>query len=257
MGESARSVHFFTVSARVIDVETGRLLRVSDYDLTGEFEQMITVGMGQVAAMLSMPDEADELTGNEESTVAITPQPVDTEMVTKTASTVSFKDSRHAMIPRYQLSYSIPNWIEHDGYLIGFTLYARTLLSKTRFSLQPGITVGRCGASGVDVESDGREVRNEYTTNYILPNLIARYHANVGEISLTIGLGYGDGEIYIPADDEVSPNSGLVGTIRTNAAINIGKISLSAGVGLAFIGPAPTETFNFAISLLFPLATSY
>ncbi len=43
----------FTVSARVVDVETGKLLRVSDYDLRGGLEEMLTVGMKQVAEILS------------------------------------------------------------------------------------------------------------------------------------------------------------------------------------------------------------
>ena len=43
----------FTVSARVVDVETGKLLRVSDYDLRGGLEEMLTVGMKQVAVILS------------------------------------------------------------------------------------------------------------------------------------------------------------------------------------------------------------
>ena len=43
----------FTVSARVVDVETGKLLGVSDYDLRGGLEEMLTVGMKQVAIRLS------------------------------------------------------------------------------------------------------------------------------------------------------------------------------------------------------------
>ncbi len=43
----------FTVSARVVDVETGKVLGVSDYDLRGGLEEMLTVGMKQVAEILS------------------------------------------------------------------------------------------------------------------------------------------------------------------------------------------------------------
>ena len=48
----------FTVSARVVDVETGKLLGVSDYDLRGGLEEMLTVGMKQVAEILSGSDAA-------------------------------------------------------------------------------------------------------------------------------------------------------------------------------------------------------
>ncbi|UCH63894.1 MAG: DUF2380 domain-containing protein [Fidelibacterota bacterium] len=43
----------FTVSARLVDVETGKVLGVSDFDLRGELDDMLTTGMQQVAVMLS------------------------------------------------------------------------------------------------------------------------------------------------------------------------------------------------------------
>ncbi|UCH09098.1 MAG: DUF2380 domain-containing protein [Fidelibacterota bacterium] len=43
----------FTVSARLVDVETGRVIGVSDFDLRGELDDMLTRGMEQVAIMLS------------------------------------------------------------------------------------------------------------------------------------------------------------------------------------------------------------
>jgi len=43
----------FTASARVGDVQTGKLLGVSDFDLRGGLEEMLTGGMKQVAVMLS------------------------------------------------------------------------------------------------------------------------------------------------------------------------------------------------------------
>lgn len=42
----------FTVSARIVDVETGKVLRVSDYDLQGDLDLLLTRGMGVVAARL-------------------------------------------------------------------------------------------------------------------------------------------------------------------------------------------------------------
>jgi TolB-like protein len=43
----------FTVSARLVDVENGTVLAVSDFDLRGELDDLLTTGMGQVALMLS------------------------------------------------------------------------------------------------------------------------------------------------------------------------------------------------------------
>ncbi|MBA7600625.1 hypothetical protein ES703_07683 [subsurface metagenome] len=52
-GRISRVGAMFTVSARVVDVQTGKLLGVSDFDLRGGLEEMLTDGMKQVAVMLS------------------------------------------------------------------------------------------------------------------------------------------------------------------------------------------------------------
>ncbi len=51
----------FTVSARLVDVETGKVLAVSDFDIKGELDDLLTRGMAQVAAMLSMDKDEIEL----------------------------------------------------------------------------------------------------------------------------------------------------------------------------------------------------
>ncbi len=43
----------FSVSARVVDVETGKVLSVSDFDQRGEIDDMLTRGMREVAVRLS------------------------------------------------------------------------------------------------------------------------------------------------------------------------------------------------------------
>ena len=52
-GRISRVGAMFTVSARVVDVQTGKLLGVSDFDLRGGLEEMLTRGMKQVAVRLS------------------------------------------------------------------------------------------------------------------------------------------------------------------------------------------------------------
>lgn len=49
----------FSVSARLVDVETGKVLSVSDFDRRGEIDDMLTRGMGVVALMLSGSEVAD------------------------------------------------------------------------------------------------------------------------------------------------------------------------------------------------------
>ncbi len=65
-GRISRVGAMFTVSARVVDVETGKLLGVSDFDLRGGLEELLTMGMKQVALMLS---------GGEAATTAIESRP--------------------------------------------------------------------------------------------------------------------------------------------------------------------------------------
>lgn len=48
----------FTVSARRVDVETGKVLEVSDFDLRGELDEILTDGMKQVAVILSGREDA-------------------------------------------------------------------------------------------------------------------------------------------------------------------------------------------------------
>ena len=58
MGGSISKVgNTFSVSARLVDVGTGRLLAVSDYDLKAEIDDMLTTGMRVVALMLSGDEE--------------------------------------------------------------------------------------------------------------------------------------------------------------------------------------------------------
>jgi TolB-like protein len=52
-GTISRVGTIFSVSARLIAVETGEVLNVSDYDLGGGLEEMLTTGMQQVALVLS------------------------------------------------------------------------------------------------------------------------------------------------------------------------------------------------------------
>ncbi|MFC1618796.1 DUF2380 domain-containing protein [Candidatus Neomarinimicrobiota bacterium] len=49
----------FTVSARMVAVETGKVLAVSDYDLRGGLEEMLTTGMAQVAMIIVGGEEVD------------------------------------------------------------------------------------------------------------------------------------------------------------------------------------------------------
>jgi len=72
MGGSISKVgNTFSVSARLVDVETGRLLAVSDYDLRAEIDDMLTTGMRIVALMLSGDEEGAQAVIAQQTTTAI------------------------------------------------------------------------------------------------------------------------------------------------------------------------------------------
>ena len=80
----------FTVSARLVDVASGQLLAVSDFDLRGELDDLLTRGMGQVAAMLSHEDDAINEAALAESPPAdIEPRVIAEPPVTEATSTAS------------------------------------------------------------------------------------------------------------------------------------------------------------------------
>ena len=72
-GRISRVGAMFTVSARVVDVQTGKLLGVSDFDLRGGLEEMLTRGMKQVAVMLSGGEAADLPVASVSQATAATP----------------------------------------------------------------------------------------------------------------------------------------------------------------------------------------
>ncbi|MFC1484132.1 CsgG/HfaB family protein [Candidatus Neomarinimicrobiota bacterium] len=80
----SRFGEIFTVSARLIDVETGELIKVADYDLRGAFEDLLIKGMQQVAVRLgsdeiarpaSLQASTDEVISLESSTSNIQKTP--------------------------------------------------------------------------------------------------------------------------------------------------------------------------------------
>ncbi|MEE9464335.1 MAG: DUF2380 domain-containing protein [Candidatus Neomarinimicrobiota bacterium] len=116
----------FTVSARLVDVETGKVLGVSDFDIKGELDDLLTRGMAQVAAMLSMGEGEIELptvAAVEDTTptpvVADTaPQPESLPPVVPAPVTQAPPSSR----PEVNEWWDIPalHAISPDGYVLGW-----------------------------------------------------------------------------------------------------------------------------------------
>ncbi len=52
-GSIGKVGNVFTVSARIVDVETAKILQVTDYDYDGDIGGLLKIGMGEVAVELS------------------------------------------------------------------------------------------------------------------------------------------------------------------------------------------------------------
>jgi len=59
-GSIGKVKNVYTISARIIDVATGELLQVADYDVTGDLSLVLTRGMARVAADLAGEDAPAE-----------------------------------------------------------------------------------------------------------------------------------------------------------------------------------------------------
>ena len=94
----------FTVSARLVDVETGKVLNVSDFDIKGELDDLLTRGMAQVAAMLSMINEEIELpaivSDEETQTLVFEQQPAQIQKIPQ-------PDDKVEILARSSSNYSI------------------------------------------------------------------------------------------------------------------------------------------------------
>ena len=63
----------YSVSCRIVDVETGKLLGVSDYDLSGKLDDMLTKGMRIVALKLSGFEEGAQTLARQQALAVTTP----------------------------------------------------------------------------------------------------------------------------------------------------------------------------------------
>ena len=57
-GSISKIGDMYTASARIVNVETSRVIMVADYDLEGKINDMLTIGMRQLAARLASDEKA-------------------------------------------------------------------------------------------------------------------------------------------------------------------------------------------------------
>ncbi len=213
----------FTVSARLVDVETGKVLSVSDFDLRGELDDMLTSGMAQVAAMLSMGDEEVAL-----------PEPIPAPAPTRHAK---------AYRPHMQLGYGIPDY--ESGFLLWASWLPNKQFSLGKMSILPALTGGY-------LEVYYYDDYEEYDASliYLMPGVNFGYHGRNMGVSGLFNLGYGSGdeyywEAYFGEDN--NSISGLAMQFGAQFSYRIGPIHLLLQADYFWSDGPESLNFNFGI----------
>ncbi|UCH09651.1 MAG: DUF2380 domain-containing protein [Fidelibacterota bacterium] len=122
----------FTVSARLVDVETGRVIGVSDFDLRGELDDMLTRGMQQVAIMLSGAEALAQpapVTQPRPTRATQTPAPV----------TIPAPDGRQPSLP-WQAVVGIP--IKEGGFTMDLCKFLGRGWPMGALLIKPAVSLG-------------------------------------------------------------------------------------------------------------------
>ena len=173
----------FTVSARIVDVETGRVLRVSDYDLQGDLDLLLTQGMGAVAARLGAA-EGTQAPGLPQSMAKPPQQAI--SMPAKTAKP-------HPWQPLIGLT---PRGQESIFLLMSYDTPLKWRL--WRLDLQPYLSIGALRQeyydSDFDVADSSGWYENEYENMYYsLLGLAVRWASRDESLRLAAYIGTGAG----------------------------------------------------------------
>ncbi|NVM57087.1 MAG: DUF2380 domain-containing protein [Desulfobacterales bacterium] len=123
-GSISKIADIFTVSARVVDVTTGKVIGVADYDLQGSLGDMLTQGMREIASRLVISEPAAVSAGEDDAIEqpTVVPQPPSEQVsVTEKESDQGFTVKERAA-PRF-LSRGYPLQIAGGGGLLGLNTY--------------------------------------------------------------------------------------------------------------------------------------
>lgn len=240
----------FTVSARVVDVETGELLRVSDYDLQGSLEEMLTRGMGQVAAMLSMNNLESQRPLYAKPTDMLSEQRKTAEPAIDRTSPTSPIRSADIKRPRYQISTGFPS-TDVGGYFIEISYLSRGKESAKRFALLPAFAVGHAQMIW-DFPNQDIPVDEVYDTNYFMP--IIKGKIQTGGLGFAAKLGYGFEFGKMTDRLEQLDTHNYVSTvvlIGGELSVRLGAINLLFGLNLYSSSAFGTRTESTSIGISF------
>jgi TolB-like protein len=262
----------YTVSARLIDVETGEMLGVSDFDLRGELGDMLTTGMAQVAALLSTDQEEigaalDTAKSESEEKSDLIQNQIEPE------KDISNIETSAPFSARFQLGYGIPLDCEK-----GLAIWGSWFPSKRRsignVSIRPILSGGHFFVVDDDstiVDEGERWLGVEYesieqTIYYIMPGVNIRYQGQRIGFGGSLGIGYGsgfgsieerrvdreydDGEWYVWNESYTDRNvnhGGLVFSIGTQLTYRIGKSHIFLQLDLFSNPGADLVTVNLGL----------
>ncbi|MCH8327606.1 MAG: DUF2380 domain-containing protein [Candidatus Marinimicrobia bacterium] len=216
----------FTVSARLVDVETSRVLAVSDFDLRGEVDDMLTRGMAQVAIQLSI------------STVGINvaPQQAGAETVTDNAASETATDDgtppTATMTPtlkhnKFKITAGIPvGW--GSGYNVAFGWRPFRSRQLGPLVVTPALSAGFLAFINYNNNFGGDQI-------YFLAETSAEIALGRLGLGLHAGLGGGNAtewEINDRGDIYRSNNGGPVISLGASISVQLGRINIALQPGI-------------------------
>lgn len=226
-GSISKVGNIFIVSARLINLETGEIEKIASYDHRGEFEDMLSEGMGKVASMLSTTDNEIVESVSEGPLSNIVPQSIGRPPAPKTIPSARLSKTRPTKWPRFQLLYGEPLNFD-SGFLVGVTVIPRQDLSTGKFSALPTLTIGQWIENYV--HPDGADLYDLVV--YIAPSIQARIQGSRIGVAGSIGIGYEFSRIIENSTDVIGESSGLNMVIASEVTYSIGGINLLLGMGV-------------------------
>ncbi|MCH7498331.1 MAG: DUF2380 domain-containing protein [Candidatus Marinimicrobia bacterium] len=242
----------FTVSARLVDVETGKVLSVSDFDLRGELDDLLTRGMAQVAARLSPAKGDMELPQAITAKVLVSQPASEVRQPTAGQARMVARPSSAAR-PRFQVGIGFSVNYKASGTIWG-SWFPMDGIPWGKLMLLPVVSGGLLYLESF---SDLDPYYWEHTALYALVGAQLRRQGQHLGYGLVAGVGFGFGEEYEEYDgyngefyeyyENYYDTGGLVLSLGGQLTLKLGPIHLLTQADLFVDDASAAILFHFGL----------
>ena len=244
----------FTVSARLVDVETGKVLSVSDFDLRGELDDLLTRGMAQVAARLSPAgNDGDPPQAMAAKEPVSQPAPQEQQPAARPARMVARPST--AARPRFQVGLGLSVDYNSSGTIWG-SWFPMDGIPWGKLTLLPVVSGGLLY---LESSSDLDPYYWEHTALYALVGAQLQRQGQRLGLGLVAGAGFGFGEEYEEYDgyngeyydyyENYYDTGGLVLSLGGQLSLKLGPIRLLTQADLFLDDVSKTLLIHFGLNL--------